>query len=328
MTPDLPAFLDAVRLGVAAAVPRAGVFARQVLVLEHTGSTNDDVARAAMTGAPEGYTVIAAQQTAGRGRRGASWHSPAGAGLYLSTLLRPEKWPSLRLDSASPAPSLVTLMAGVAVVSALHDLGASGAELKWPNDVMVRTFEGRAGSPRRPRAGASERRSYRPESSLESGASDCSSDVPWRKLAGILAEGASDAGGLRTVVLGIGINVHRSDAPDDVAARMVALDELVAPGDRVDALRVRHLVAVLLERVREGHDLLARGASEEIVQRWRAVAPSVDGTPVCWHHQGVMHRGRAAGVDATGALRVRTDDGRGLVVHGGDVEWLLEGQAP
>ena len=327
MTPDLPAFLDAVRLGVAAAVPRAGVFARQVLVLERTGSTNDDVARAARTGAPEGYTVIAAQQTAGRGRRGASWHSPAGAGLYLSTLLRPENWKSLRLDSASPAASLVTLMAGVAVVSALRDIGASAVELKWPNDVMVRTFEGRAGPPRRTRAGALERRPYRRESSLESGTYDRNSDVPWRKLAGILAEGASEAGVLRTVVLGIGINVSRSDAPEEVAARMIALDELDTFPDDVEGGRLGRVVTALLERLREGHDLLARGTSDEIVQRWRAVAPSVDGTPVCWHHQGVMHRGRAAGVEATGALRVRTDDGRDLVVHGGDVEWLLEGQA-
>ena len=92
MSIDVAAWLAAVRAGVAQAVPRAGAFAQHVSLRTTTGSTNDDVARAAVEGAPEGYTVIAAEQTAGRGRRGASWHSPAAHGLYLSTLLRPDRW--------------------------------------------------------------------------------------------------------------------------------------------------------------------------------------------------------------------------------------------
>jgi BirA family transcriptional regulator, biotin operon repressor / biotin---[acetyl-CoA-carboxylase] ligase len=297
---DLAGWVAAVRSGVAAAAPDAGPFAQHVSVLSITGSTSDDVARAALDGAPEGYTVIAAEQTAGRGRRGASWHSPATCGLYLSTLLRPERWPIVRTDPASPAPSLVTLMAGVAVISAIADVFQMRAELKWPNDVMVRGDQG---------LGAREAQGSR--------------ETAWRKLAGILAEGASEGGALRHVVLGIGVNLQRSDAPADVAARMIALDEssrcVTAP---LEVLPL--LVSALLGHVRRGVALLAVGAAEEVRTRWREHAPSAEGTVVRWLAQGEMRSGRSAGIDDTGALRVRLDDGTHTTVHGGELEWCLE----
>ena len=52
-------------------------------------STNRKVREQAAAGEPEGYTAIALQQTAGRGRRGHHFHSPAGTGIYMSLLLRP-----------------------------------------------------------------------------------------------------------------------------------------------------------------------------------------------------------------------------------------------
>ena len=73
--------------------------------------------------------LIAAQQTAGRGRRGRRWHSEPGAGLTFSlavALRRP-----LRELAALP------LVAGVAVARALHGLGVTRAALKWPNDIVV-----------------------------------------------------------------------------------------------------------------------------------------------------------------------------------------------
>lgn len=288
MSTTTAAWLAAVRDGVARALPTAGAFARHVSIHATTSSTNDDVARAAGEGVPEGWTSIAAAQTAGRGRRGATWHSPDAHGLYLSTLLRPETWPAVRADAGSPVTSLVTLMAGVAVVSALGDIGATGVELKWPNDVMVRTHQ----------------------------------PLAWRKLAGILAEGAGDGAALRTIVVGIGINVVSTSAPPDVAARMTALDSVV-PSPRDGVALVSPLVTALLTRVSEGVTRLADGRAAEIRERWRDMAPSVDGTRVRWHAHGVMREGRTAGIDERGALRVRSIDGD-HVVHGGEIEWLLE----
>ena len=311
MSDPLADWLKDVHEGVAAAAPRAGAFAQHVLVLPSTASTNDDVARAALVGAPEGYTVIAAEQTAGRGRRGASWHSPAAHGLYLSTLLRPDRWPSMRSDHASPAASLVTLMAGVAVASAVRGVCDVPAELKWPNDVMVRMRE-RPGSPGEPREG-----------SARASGNDLrqSEGPPWRKLAGILAEGATEGGVMRTVVLGVGLNLRRADAPADVAGRMVALGDVCpSSGASPDLAAV---LAALLGALHAGSGRLSRGEFAGVRADWRHLAPSVDGTWVRWHDQGMRYEGRAAGIDAAGALRVRTARGE-MPVHGGDVEWLLD----
>lgn len=91
------------------------------------GSTNDEAARLAARGAPHGTVVSAARQTAGRGRLGRAWHSPAG-NLHLSVLLRPA------LPPVQVPP--ITLAAGVAIAELVAALGPR-PELKWPNDVLV-----------------------------------------------------------------------------------------------------------------------------------------------------------------------------------------------
>jgi BirA family biotin operon repressor/biotin-[acetyl-CoA-carboxylase] ligase len=89
-------------------------------------STMEVVSTAAAAGAATGFTVIAEEQTAGRGRRGHSWSSPSGAGLYLSYLHRPRG-----------GAELVTLAAGVAVREAVRRSCGLAAQLKWPNDLLV-----------------------------------------------------------------------------------------------------------------------------------------------------------------------------------------------
>jgi BirA family transcriptional regulator, biotin operon repressor / biotin---[acetyl-CoA-carboxylase] ligase len=91
-----------------------------------TGSTNDDARALARAGAPEGSVVLAARQTAGRGRLGRSWTSPGG-GVYLSAVLRPAVAP---VEVASLA-----LAVALGVVCGLESLGAK-PRLKWPNDVL------------------------------------------------------------------------------------------------------------------------------------------------------------------------------------------------
>ena len=103
-------------------------FAEFVLV-EETGSTNLDMAKLASEGAPEGSVIIAERQTAGRGRQGRSWFSADGSALAMSWLLRPQSDPATW--------GLIPLIAGLAVVDALHRLGLPKAGLKWPNDVLV-----------------------------------------------------------------------------------------------------------------------------------------------------------------------------------------------
>jgi BirA family biotin operon repressor/biotin-[acetyl-CoA-carboxylase] ligase len=87
------------------------------------------VAAAAREGGAEGTVLVAEYQTAGRGRLGRSWQAPPGTGLAVSMLLRPSvpanRWPWL------------PLLAGVAVVEALHAHPGTETVLKWPNDVLL-----------------------------------------------------------------------------------------------------------------------------------------------------------------------------------------------
>ena len=71
------------------ALARRPKYGRALVCLETVDSTNNEVKRRALAGAADGLAVVAEQQTGGRGRRGRSFVSPAGQGLYLSVLLRP-----------------------------------------------------------------------------------------------------------------------------------------------------------------------------------------------------------------------------------------------
>lgn len=113
---------------LAAAQTRLGAFG-QLKYADTIGSTNDAVMQLAGASAPEGTAVCADQQTSGRGRRGRTWSSPVGAGVYLSTLLRGREF--------TTAPGLSTLGAGVAAATAVRVATGLRVSLKWPNDLVV-----------------------------------------------------------------------------------------------------------------------------------------------------------------------------------------------
>jgi BirA family biotin operon repressor/biotin-[acetyl-CoA-carboxylase] ligase len=93
------------------------------------GSTQEVAAQLAAAGAEHGTAVIAEAQTAGRGRMGRQWHSPPGANLYTTIVLRP-KIPIAEVPRLS-------LVAGVAAAQALDSIAPSMVALKWPNDVWL-----------------------------------------------------------------------------------------------------------------------------------------------------------------------------------------------
>lgn len=115
-----------------ATADRRGDFGRRILYFSALGSTNDEAARLAEKGAPQGTVVVAASQTAGRGRFGRTWFSPAGAGLYLSVVVRDRR----------VAP-LLTLAGGVAVAEGIRVATGLPAEIKWPNDILLAAGLGR-----------------------------------------------------------------------------------------------------------------------------------------------------------------------------------------
>jgi BirA family biotin operon repressor/biotin-[acetyl-CoA-carboxylase] ligase len=84
----------------------------------------------ATQGAPEGTLVIADRQTGGKGRLGRVWHSPSGAGIWMTLILRP----------AIPIPKApqMTLLTAVAMARALRETADVPVQIKWPNDLFIR----------------------------------------------------------------------------------------------------------------------------------------------------------------------------------------------
>lgn len=97
-------------------------------LLDHVDSTNRLALLRAQEGAARGHTIVAEQQSAGRGRRGRQWVSPFGRNIYCSVI-----W---HFDGGAAALEGLSLAVGVAVARALNTMGVEGIGLKWPNDVV------------------------------------------------------------------------------------------------------------------------------------------------------------------------------------------------
>ncbi len=108
---------------------QTAVIGKDVFYQETMDSTNTTAKELARTGAAHGTLVVAESQTAGRGRRGRTWISDPGSGIFATLVLRPQLPPD-RIP-------LLTMTVGVAVVQTLRQLGLGDAWLKWPNDVWV-----------------------------------------------------------------------------------------------------------------------------------------------------------------------------------------------
>jgi BirA family biotin operon repressor/biotin-[acetyl-CoA-carboxylase] ligase len=175
---DQPLDVDALRAAVVG--PWAGID-----VVERTGSTNADLLVAAAAGAPDRTVLTTDHQDAGRGRLTRSWAAPAGTGIAVSVLLRP----------SGVAPSRfgwLPLLAGLAVLDTVREVGVSPAGLKWPNDCLI---------------GAGQ-----------------------RKVAGILAEVTAHQGE-PAIVLGIGVNVTAAPPDTPTATSLAAEGSSVSRAD-------------------------------------------------------------------------------------------------
>lgn len=100
-----------------------------VIHYEEIDSTNTEARRLSKSGAEHGLVIVAEKQTAGKGRRGRNWESPAGRNLYFSILLRPELKPK-------KAPMLTIVMA-YSVAKVLHEQESLPVQIKWPNDLVL-----------------------------------------------------------------------------------------------------------------------------------------------------------------------------------------------
>ena len=106
---------------------------KNIVYYDEVDSTNLRIKQLGDEGAPEGTLAVADRQTAGRGRRGRSWDSPAGESISMSILLRPQITPN-------QAPMLTLVMA-CSVAEGIMDCkdvcGEQQIQIKWPNDIII-----------------------------------------------------------------------------------------------------------------------------------------------------------------------------------------------
>ena len=193
---------------------RCPSFAGEFHVLAATGSTNDDAKALAGRGCSEGTIVIADGQTKGRGRHGNVWHSPQNQNIYLSVVLRPEIAPSYAAPFA--------LVVGAILAAQLNvELERTGfqAQVKWPNDVVVRQPSG------------------------------------WLKVAGVLVETQVRGELLGAMIVGVGINVRLRSLPAElqgVATSLALLGAELVSRERLAARLVSDLLLASTEFAKEG----------------------------------------------------------------------------
>ncbi len=282
----IPAGADALPSEFAAALARVrgnlAPLGGRVIFFNRTGSTNDVAASLATAGGAEGAIVIADEQTAGRGRRGRAWFSPAGSGLYVSIVLAPSR---ARCDPQR-ATLLVTLAAGVALSEAIEAQTGLRPDIKWPNDLLIG---------RRKLSGIL--------------AEGIAAARPHGRPPDSIADLAA------AVVLGFGINVGPMAYPPELSDRATSLEtELGRAIDR-GALCVETLAAV----ARRYRDLLD-GRFDAILDAWRERAPGSRGARVTWQAPDGSRSGTTDGIDDRGALLVRSGDTVERIVSG-ELTW-------
>lgn len=266
---DIPIFADEVRK-----VFRGEIIGRDIIFLESTTSTNDtamDIGRQRKD--PEGIVVVADSQSMGRGRLGRSWVSPPGVNLYFTVLLR--------LPLPVKESQQIVIMAAVATVSAIRKYTGLKAEIKWPNDILIKG----------------------------------------RKTGGILIDMKSDSGRIDIIALGIGINVNQSleMLPEEMREGATSIKREC--GSDVDRIGLLGGVLAELERCykillrRDKKILLNEWLRLDSTIGKRV---TVEGVPASLRTYDSIS-GIAEGIDDNGRLLVRLSSGELKRVNAGDV---------
>lgn len=223
---------------------------REIVYFKEIDSTNRYAKKLAAEGAAHGTLVLADTQTAGRGRRGHSWISPAGSSISMTLILRPEVPPA--------QVAKISLLTALATANAIRRVTGLDARIKWPNDIV---------------AGG-------------------------RKVCGMLMEMDATPEKVASVVAGVGINVHQTQFPEEIAHSASSLDLLT--GRRISRSAIVRAFLQEYERVWAlGDEAMMRAYRERsatIGQRVQVIG--LNGT----------YTGTAQDVTESGSLLVRADE--------------------
>jgi len=163
---------------------------REIYYCDSVSTTNDLAKELARKGAGEGSMVVAEEQTGGKGRLGRKWYAPKYKGIWFSLILCPPVTP--------PEANQVTMMAAIAIASAIKRETGVWAGIKWPNDLLV----------------------------------------GGKKVCGILTELSAEMERINYMVVGIGINVNQDEKDFPEEFREGAASLKVESGGSISRVRL------------------------------------------------------------------------------------------
>ena len=235
-----------------------------IIRLTSVDSTNRYAKQLALEGAANKTLVMADEQTEGRGRRGRGWISPAGEGIFMSLILRP--------NVAPEHVPMISLHTALAVCRAISRVTGLEAKIKWPNDIVL----------------------------------------GGRKVCGMLLEMDADAQQVRSVVAGIGINVHQTQFPEEIAYTASSLDLLC--GRRLSRMEIVHAFLDAFDEV----ERMAAENPGRFMAAYRASSATL-GQRVQVISLAQTYTGTALDVTQSGSLIVEDEEGQCREVLAADV---------
>lgn len=135
-----------------------------------------------------------------------------------------------------------------------------------------------------------------------------------KKVCGILTELKAEVDQLHAVVIGIGINVNHRQMPEELRS--------IATSLRMESGRVHsrvQILAALLREIEHYYDLMIKEGTSAIVSRWTAVSSYARGKRILVRTATGEFRATTAGLEPSGALRIRRDDGREEPLVSGEI---------
>ena len=262
-------------------------------VVDSTGSTNADLLRAVTvepSAWPDMSVLTAEYQTAARGRLDRHWEAPPLSSVSVSVVLKPVNAEGRPLPTQSY--SWLSLIGALALRETLLETAGLPAELKWPNDVLVRG----------------------------------------RKIAVILAQlGPMVDGSVPPVILGTGLNVTLREAELPVPTATSVLLESPTTSDRTELLKsyLSHFALLYRNFCNADGDPAAGLAGGPSLHKRVEAAMTTLGKQVRAQLPGDHEIiGHASRLDEYGSLLVVDRESREHVVTAGDVVHLRPWTSP
>jgi len=259
---------------------------RKVLVYDQTSSTNDVAAEYARNPENDGLVVFAEEQTAGRGRTGAHWHSGRQESLLFS----------LALIDCRVSNELLSLACAVAVAEAIGQVGGCRAAIKWPNDILLdgRKVAGILVESRRVVRGASALRDPCP----------ATRDPDYPPQATGHEPRATNRGSRSTTIIGIGINCHQTpdSFPPELRPTATSLD--LVSGARCQRVTVAKRILTSLDHWLQGAERNGR----QVIDSWSRLSTQL-GQRVTLSCNRRRFTGNCIGVDPEKGLILQLDRG-------------------